>query len=156
MNKADFTKFFPTDLSAAMPSLPFFPFDLKAVMDIQRKNLQAFSEAQHLVVESLQALAQRQAEIISQAVEDQTSLLREIIGDGSPEEKVAKQADRMKKNYEKSVANWRELSEMAQKSGQEAGDIVNDRIAASLGELKSSVAKKTAEVTVATTRAKAA
>ena len=87
-------------------------------------------------------VAQNQAEIISKLVEDNSSLVKELANEGTPEEKIAKHADLIKKNYEKSVANWREISDIASKSGKEASDIINKRVAASLTEIKSSLGKK--------------
>jgi phasin family protein len=138
----DFSKLFSGDFTAAFPFSSLCPFDVKSLLEMQRKNLQAFTEAQRLVCESFQAIGQRQAAIFSQLIADNSSLLKEIVNEGTPEQKVAKQADLIKKTYEASVANWRELSDIAGKSGQEATDIVNKRVTASLTELKSSLAKK--------------
>lgn len=142
MSQFDFTKLFGTNFAAGLPSTANFPFDVQSLLETQRKNLQAFSEALQVVVESSQTIAQNQAEIISKLVEDNSSLVKELANEGTPEEKIAKHADLIKKNYEKSVANWREISDIASKSGKEASDIINKRVAASLTEIKSSLGKK--------------
>ena len=114
-------------------------FDVKALLDIQRKNILAFSQAHLLAREALQAVAQRQTDIFSQIAEDNSSLARVFLLDSTPEEKLAIHADLVKKNYDKSVANWRELTAMITKSGKEASDIINHRVTASLTELKSTL-----------------
>jgi len=157
MSQYDFAKFFGSEFASNLPSTSqFLPFDVKSLLETQRKNLQAFSEAIQVVVESSQTIAQSQAEILSQFAADNSSLIQEIASEGTPEEKIAKHADLIKKNYEKSVANWKEISDIASKSGKEATDIINKRVSASLTEIKSSLGKKGPSANNNVTRKKAA
>ncbi len=112
------------------------PMDMRGIMELGRKNFQALTEAQQVAMESLQTIAQRQAEILSQIVQDQSSMVREIITEGTPEEKVARGADLIRKAYEKGIHGAREVSDMLNKSGREASDIINKRVASALNELK--------------------
>ena len=133
----DFTKLY------AFTKLPDFTklFDVKALLDIQRKNILAFSEARKLAVEGIQAVARRQTEILSQIAGDNSSMLKEIMNGSTPEEKVLRHADLATTAYEKSVANWRELTGMIAGSGKEASDIINSRVVSSLTELTSALDK---------------
>src|ERR1700686_719690 len=131
--KYDFTKYDFTKL-----------FDVKALLNIQRKNIEALSEANKLAFEGFQAAGQRQAEILSQIVDDNSSLARDILLDGTPEEKIAKHTDLIKKNYENSVANWHLLTAMIGGAGEEASNIISSRIVSSLAEFKSALDKNTA------------
>ena len=144
MTNFDYSKFFGSDLYNAFPATNSFPFDTDSILELQRKNFQAFTEAQQLAMEGMQAVAQRQTEILSQIVEDNSKLAKEIITEGSPEQKVAKQADLAKKVYERSVSHCRELANMVGKSSQEATDIINKRVSASLTEVKSILEKANA------------
>ncbi len=127
----DFTKLFENYQS--------IPFDMKAFLETQRKNLQAISEAQQTAMEGVQALAQRQAEIISQMVEDNSSLAQGALKEGTPEEKMAQNADIFKAAYERSIENMNELSELINKSNQNATKIINKRVTASVNELKAAI-----------------
>ena len=133
----DFTKLY------AFTKLPDFTklFDVKALLDIQRKNILAFSEARKLAVEGLQAVARRQTEILSQIAGDNSSMLKEIMNESTPEEKVLRHADLATTAYEKSVANWREFADMIAGAGKEASDIINGRVISSLTECKSALDK---------------
>lgn len=115
------------------------PFDMRAFMETQRKNMQAVSEAQHAAMEGIQALAQRQAEIISQIVEENSSLAKGALSEGTPEEKIAQNADMFKKAYERSIKNLNEISDLISKSNQEATGIINKRVSASMNELKAAI-----------------
>jgi phasin family protein len=116
-------------------------FDLKGLMETQRKNIQAFSQAQQLAFQGLQAVAQRQGEIISQIVEDNSTLAKEMLSEGTPEEKISKNAEIFKDVYERSVSNLKELSEMISKSNNEASNVINKRVAATMNEIQVSLEK---------------
>lgn len=143
--KNPFENWLNSDVAKSFPSFANVqkmmnnPFDMKTVMESGRKTFQAFGEAQQVTMESLQTIAARQAEIISQMVEDQSAITREILNASSPEEKIARQTDMLRKSYEKTVNNLREVGDMMNKSGREAGDIITKRISASLSEIKSSI-----------------
>jgi phasin family protein len=148
MSQYDFAKFFGSEFANNLPSTSqYLPFDVKSLLETQRKNLQAFSEALQVVVESSQTIVQSQTEILSQFAADNSSLIQEITSEGTPEEKIAKHTDLIKKNYEKSVANWKEISDIASKSGKEATEIINKRVSASLSEIKTSLGKKNGAAT---------
>jgi phasin family protein len=115
------------------------PMDMKSMMDQGRKTFQAITEAQQLCMESLQVIAQRQAEIMSQMVKDQGEIAREIAGETTPEKKISKGADLIRQSYEKTVVGAREMTDMLQKSTREAGDILNRRVNGALNEIKSTV-----------------
>ena len=116
-------------------------FDVKALLDIQRKNIEALSEANKLAFEGFQSAGQRQAEILSQILADTSSIVKEITAENTPEEKMTRQAELVKNAYEKSVTNWRELADIIGQSGKDATDIINDRVNSSLTELKSALKK---------------
>lgn len=135
-------KFFSPDfMKGMMPANSLFPFDFGALLEEQRKNIQAMSEIQHVAAENMQVLAQRQSEILSQLVQNNTNMAQKILSEGTPEEKVALQADMVRKAYEDSVSSLTELSDLVAKSGKETGEIINRRVTASLTEFKSSVEK---------------
>ncbi len=137
-----FSEFFSqNDFAKAFEQYQNLPFDMKSVLETQRKNAQALTEAQQLSIERFQAIAQRHSEILSQIIEDNSNIAKEFMGEGTPEEKFAKNADLFKKVYERSVTSMRELSDMINKSNIEAGNIINKRVSASMSEIKSSLDK---------------
>ncbi len=129
----DFSKFFENYQSA--------PFDMQGFMETQRKNIQALTDAQSVAVENIQAIAQRQSAVLSQMVEDNAVIAKELMAEGTPEEKIAKNADLFKKSYERSVKNMNEISDMLNQSSQEASEIINKRVKATLTEVKTSIEK---------------
>ncbi len=116
-------------------------FDMKSFMETQRKNIQAVTQAQQLAFHGLQAVAQRQGEIISQIVEDNSALAKELMSEGTPEEKISKNAEIFKDVYERSVSSMKELADMIGKANQEATTVINKRVSATMNEIQMSLEK---------------
>ncbi len=136
----NFTDFFAqNDFSKLFEGYNAAPVDMKAFLETQRKNLQALSEVQQTAMEGLQAVAQRQTELLSKFVEDNSSIAKQALSEGTPEEKIAQNAEIFKTTYERNVDSLQELSELINKSNQQATGILNKRVTASVNELKSAV-----------------
>ncbi len=116
-------------------------FDVATLIEAQHKNLEALTAANKLALEGAQAVAKRQAEILRQAVQDFSGLTRELAGEGTPEEKLARQADFAKGSFEQAVAGFEELSELAQKSSAQALAVISKRIAENFDDVKTAIAK---------------
>jgi phasin family protein len=115
--------------------------DMKAVMDSQRKNMEALSAANKLALEGMQAVFKRQAEIIKQSIEEGAAATRDFSATSSPQDSVVKQTDLAKNAFEKALTNARELSEIVAKANGEAVELLNKRFAAMLDEFKTTVGK---------------
>jgi len=135
----DFSKF--TDISKVMSELKVPGVDVDAVMATQQKNIQALTAANQLAFEGMQTVFRRQSEILRQSVEQASVMISELMAAGSPEDKVAKQADLVKSAFEKALSNMRELAELVARSNAEATEVVSKRVSESLEELKVAIAK---------------
>jgi len=128
--------FFDFDVTKMMTDFRFRPFDIEALMACQRRNIEAFSQANQLAVEGAQAVARRQIEIARQALEDVSVLFRELSQPTSTEDRIAKNTEYAKQMLEKSVSHGREITELAAKAGTEAADVLRKRASESLDELR--------------------
>jgi phasin family protein len=128
-------------------------FDMRIIMETMRKNTQAMTDAMQLGMEGIQQAMSRQAELVGKMVQDNSDFASSLMTEGTPEQKVQRQADLMRKSYETTVSNAREVSDIIAKSGEEAAEIINRRVSASLSEFKTAfdrdvaVAKKAANET---------
>lgn len=111
-------------------------FDTDAILAANKKNFEAVAQANQIMIESVQAVAKRQAEIMREAAEQASAALQDMAKAGAPEEKIAQQADLVKGAMEKAMSNARELAELAAKSNQEAVDVINKRVSESLDEMR--------------------
>ena len=117
--------------------------DAQALIEIQRKNIEAVTAVNRIAFESAQALTRRQAEILRQAWDVSTAAVQELTAAGKPEDKLAKQTELAKHGFEVSVANARELAEMGAKSNSEAIELINKRVTELLDEVKTEIEKFT-------------
>ena len=118
--------------------------DAQALVDYQKRNLEAFASANKIALEGAQAVFRRQAEIVRKSVEDASKALSELNAAETPQDKLVKQAELAKEAYEAAVANLQELTEIASKSNGEAASLLSARVSESFGEFTSEV-KKTAK-----------
>ena len=115
--------------------------DFDAVVALQRKNIEAFTSANQVAFEGVKAFAQRQAEIAREAVEEFSKVAKELTSAGSPEEKLAKQAEVAKAGFEHALSNVRELTDMVQKANVQAIDVISKRVAANFDDVKAAITK---------------
>ncbi len=126
----------PENFSKILPSATALPFDIKAMMDAQRKNYQALQEANQCAVQGWQALAQRQVEMATEFVQNNSALTLQALTEASPEEKIAQQAQLVKTAYEKSILNTQELTDLLRQCTIETSEVINKRVYAGLNEIK--------------------
>jgi phasin family protein len=95
--------------------------DFAALVDRERKNIEAVAKANRIAFEGWQRLVRRQAEMLQET-------MKEVIADAGHEGAKKKRADLAKEGFEKALANMRELAEITTQSQKEAFDVVRKRI----------------------------
>jgi phasin family protein len=128
--------FFDFDVTKMMADFRFRPFDVEALMASQRRNIEALSQANQLAVEGMQAVAKRQIEVARQAIEDVSTLLRDLAQPASAEDRIAKNTEYAKQMLEKSINHGREITLLATKAGSEAADVLRKRASEGLDEFR--------------------
>lgn len=112
--------------------------DVRALIENQKKNLDALAKATQVATEGVTAVSQRQAEILQGAIEQASSMVRDLKVTGSPGETAAAQQELVAEAFETGLANARELAEMVEKSNTEAFEVIQRRTRESIGELRAS------------------
>lgn len=128
------------DMMGAFPASN--PFDMKAIMEAQRKNMQALAEANGRVFSGWQTIAKRQAEMVSQFVEDNSTLARETMSESTPQDKFSRQAEVFQSCFKRTIENSQELSEMARRNIAEAAELLNSRVLGTFSEIKNAAKTK--------------
>ena len=110
--------------------------DTKALIESQRRNIEAFTKANQVAFEGAQAVMQRQAEMLSETLDETTKAVQAFSKTGKPEDIWTKQADLLKEAYEHGLSNLRQLTELSTKANAQAADLLTHRVTDSLDELK--------------------
>ena len=135
----DFTRMF-ADMK--MPAVP----DMDALLSAHKRNMEALSAANRIALEGAQTVAKRHMEIMQQTMAELSETMRAMASPAEPPQaKAAKQTEMLKHAYERAVSNTREISDLIQRSNGEALELLNKRFAEAMDEVKTLVAKGTAQ-----------
>lgn len=116
--------------------------DMDTVVASQKKNVEALVAANRTVVEGVQAVMKRQAEMMQEAMAEMTKAVETMSKSAtSPQALVGAQVDLVKGGLERTFASLQEIAQMVSKSQTEASTKINARITSSLDELKQLVVK---------------
>ena len=102
-------------------------FKMDALLEMHRKNADAVVSANHVVLDGLNRLAQRQGELFAATVNDYTKVTRDVFAGASLEEKASSR-DAVRHVYASSVASLRELSDIAVNTNATVADILTNRV----------------------------
>jgi phasin family protein len=116
--------------------------DVNALMEPRRKEIEAVVAANRHAYEGMQQLAQRQTEMLKEALAEWQVAAKDMMSAQSPAAEPTKQVELGKQAVAKALENMRELAEMATRSQTQAFEIVNRRFHESLDELKKSIEQK--------------
>ncbi len=110
--------------------------DTTALIESQQRNIEAITKANQVAFAGVQAILQRQAEILSKTVDETAKAVQAFSKTGKPEDIWAKQADLLKETYEHGLSDLRELTELSAKANSQAADLLSHRVTDGLNELK--------------------
>ena len=131
----DFTRMFS---EMKFPAVP----DMEALLSAHRRNMETLSAANRIALEGAQAVAKRHMEIMQQTMAELSETMRSLSSPSEPPQaRAAKQAELLKRAYERAVANTRELSDLIQHSNGEAVGLLNKRFVEAMDEVKALVDK---------------
>jgi phasin family protein len=89
-----------------------------------------------VALEGAQAVARRHMEIMQSSMSEMTEGMKALATAAPPQAKAAKQAELVKKAYEQSVSNMKELGDLIQRSNAEAIGLLHSRFIEAMDEVK--------------------
>lgn len=111
--------------------------DLKALMDWQRKDMEALAEANRQAYEGTKTLMERRTEILRDAFSEWQDAMKEATNPAAfGPDAVARQTEAAKQGVEAAMANFRELAQLEMQTRTNAWKVVQDRIQENLGNLQ--------------------
>ena len=75
----------------------------------------------------------RQAQILQASIEQAKAAAAEIMVPGSPEDKVAQQAEVVQTAFQAALTNMKDMADIVTKSNTEAGNVISKRVAVAVG-----------------------
>jgi phasin family protein len=148
--------FFDTDITKYLAQFRAPMFDVDALMTAHRKNVEAVTAANQCAFEGVNALMRRQGEIAREAMESYSSAMKEMMSDGTMEEKAVRQSELARTAYDAGIARTRELTDLVAKTQDEAFGVINKRVREGLDEVQGLVAGAAKSADSAASKATAA
>jgi phasin family protein len=106
--------------------------DLAAIVESQRKDMEALAEANRQAYEGIKALAQRRNEILQESLAEWQETMKNAGG----KDALAQGAAKAKKGVEQAIANFKELADMEAQARSKAWKVVQDRFQENLANLQ--------------------
>jgi len=125
-----------TDFTKLLEQYQLPGVDMASVIEARRKDIDAITEANKIAYEGVQALVQKQTEILSKSMQEIQAAAQKMTAGGNPAEAMAKQGEFVQQGLQTAFNNMRELAEMAQKSQAEALAVITKRAEQSIEEAK--------------------
>src|SRR6202047_4151454 len=120
------------DLNKLIEKFQLPSVDIDALIDWQRRDMEALTEANRQASEGLKALVERRNEILRETLTEWQAAVK----DATSAEAITKRADAAKQGVQKAIANFRELSEMEAQSRNNAWKIVQERMQENMATLQ--------------------
>jgi phasin family protein len=123
------------DLTRMLEQFKLPGIDTKEIVEARRKDVEALVQANQAIYEGMQALANKQGELLKSAMEDIQSAMTGAasgVGVGDP----GKQGELARKAYEKVLADMKDLAEIARTSQTDALAKITQRGTEHLDEVK--------------------
>lgn len=115
-----------------MPNVDFTGF-----MNQQQKNIEAWSSAGQAAMAGWQKAMHRQTEMANAAAHENSEMFSQMFASGSPEEKMASQADLAKQVFDRAVTSTREMVDTVSRAQFEAFEIISTRMGEQLEDMRS-------------------
>src|ERR1700747_3289639 len=120
------------DLKKLIEKFQLPSVDIDALIDWQRRDMEALIEANRQASEGLKALVERRNEILRETLAEWQAAVK----DATRAEAITKRTEAAQQGVQKAIANFRELSEMEAQSRNNAWRIVQERMQEKMVSLK--------------------
>jgi len=123
------------DVTKLMEQFKLPGIDIPAIVEARRKDIEALAEANRIAFEGMQALAQKQAEILQKSMQEAQAAMQGMTA-GPSAASAGNQGELIQQAFQKALSNMRELAEMAGRSQAQAMEVVGKRVQENIEETK--------------------
>ena len=130
------------DVKAMMAQFKMPGVDMTAIVEARRKDIEALVEANTASYEAMRAMAHKQTEMLSEAMQGMQDAAKSFAG-GKAVADSGVQADVVRKGFEKTLANMKELADMARHAQSDAMSRITQRATNQMQDIKALMTPKT-------------
>ena len=125
---------FLADITKTIEQFKLPGVDMSALIAARQKDIEALTQVNQIAYESLQAMAQKQTEILKTTMEELQSAAQKMAA--KPMESITHESQLVQQTLQKAFGYMHELAELTRKSQAEALDVINKRVKQNVEELK--------------------
>jgi phasin family protein len=115
--------------------------DVVKLMEFHRKNIEAMAQSASAISQGARSLGEKNREILEAGLREAAGMARDYRPLAAGADAAEKQAEFAKKVFAAIAKNTQDISDLAKESTKEASRIFQDRLKASIEEIKASVDK---------------
>lgn len=120
------------DLAKMVRQFKLPGIDVAALVEWQRKDMEALAEANRQAYEGMKALAERRNEILRESLAEWQESVRGAIGPDA----IAKQTEAIQRSMKKTMADFKELAALEAKARTDAWKVVQARMQENMKNLQ--------------------
>jgi len=124
------------DVTKMMEQFKLPGVDMAAIVEARRKDIEALVEANKAAFESMQALARKQTEMLTEAMQGMQEAAKGFTGGSAVAADPAKQAEGARRGFEKTLAGMKELAEMVRAAQSDAMAHITQRATQQMQDIK--------------------
>ena len=125
----------PSDIDDLVRQFSLPNVDIASLVESRRKDMEALVEANRRAYEGMQALGQRQLEILQESMRQLQDQIRQTgSGTGAANDAAVDLGESVRLAFEQALTNMRELAELAAKAQSDAYEVIHQRVQESLEE----------------------
>src|ERR1700745_4013154 len=126
------------DLKKLIEKFQLPSVDIDALIDWQRRDMEALTEANRQASEGIKALVERRNEILRETLSEWQAAIK----DAASAEAMSKRAEAATQGMQRAIANFRELSEMKAHARNNTWKVVQERMQENMANLQKLVQPK--------------
>jgi phasin family protein len=128
------------DVAKMMEQFKMPGIDMTSIVEARRKDIEALTEANKAAFESMQALAAKQTTMMTEAMQSMQAAAQSMLSGGMAD--PTKQAEVMRKGFEKTLADMKDLADMTRKAQSDAMAQITQRAAEQMQSMKAMMKTK--------------
>ena len=137
----DATQSYPDILSKFGTELGLPTVDVDRLLEAHKKNIEALANSASVISEGARSVAEKNQEILEAGLHELAAVARDYRPLAGEADLVEKRVEFAKKVFDAIAKNARDVNDIANQSTKEASRIFQDRLKASIDDIKASVGK---------------
>lgn len=130
------------DLQATLEKLKLPGVNVEALFDHGRKDIEALLAANERVFTGVEVLTNKQAALLLDIMREFQAGTKDVIGKGSPSEKVNQVSQHAQRAFTHALTNMKEMADIAAKSHEDVLSILNHRYQENVEAFRKSLHKQ--------------